>query len=225
MKLSERYLKLFVTLVSDTLDDEYGGLTRNYVMSSEIKPVFPGGKVAGAALTFRGATTWKVPVQPSLEDLRASVGIRALESVSPGDVIVYDTSGCFDVAAWGELISNAAKARGGHGAVVDGAVRDVTRIGWIKPPFQIFARGTTPADSKGRFDTIEYNVPVRCGGVRVEPGDFIFGDSDGVAVIPKNIVEEVLVKSEERMVKEDKVRDALRKGEPIADVTHRYGVG
>ena len=83
----------------------------------------------------------------------------------------------------------------------------------------------TPVDSKGRFDTIEYNVPIRCGGVRVEPGDFIFGDQDGVIVVPQKIVEEVLVKSEERMTKEDKVREALRRGDPIADVTHKYGVG
>jgi 4-hydroxy-4-methyl-2-oxoglutarate aldolase len=225
LELSKRFLKIFVPLVSDVLDDEYGGLKNNFLMSSDIKPLVPDGQIAGVALTFRGATTWKEPSQPSLEELRGNVGIRALEGITSGDVVVYDTGGCTDVAAWGELISNAAAARGGHGAVVDGAVRDVVRMSWIKPSFHVFAKSTTPADSKGRFDTIECNVPVRCGGVRVEPGDFIFGDPDGVVVIPKKIVEEVLVKSEERMAREDKAREALRKGNPLADTIHTYGVG
>jgi 4-hydroxy-4-methyl-2-oxoglutarate aldolase len=97
-------------------------------------------------------------------------------------------------------------------------------LSWIKPRFEVFAKSVTSRDSKGRFEVLEYNVPVKCGGVYVEPGDFVFGDRDGVVIIPKKITGEVLAKAEERMTKEDKVREALRKGEPVADVVHRYGV-
>lgn len=226
LKLVERLKKLYVALVSDTLDIEYDGLDYNkYLMSPDIRPALPEMRVAGIAHTLKGAPTTKREPPLSLEELKKAKWVRALESVKPGNVIVYDTSNCRTAACWGELISNAVVARGAVGAVVDGFVRDINRLLWIKPMFPVFATGFTAADSYGRFDLIDYDITIKCGGVFVRPGDFILGDFDGVIVIPYEIAEDVITKAEERATKEDAVREAFKRGEPIAEVVYRYGVG
>jgi regulator of RNase E activity RraA len=161
LKLVERLSKLYVALVSDTLDLEYGGLDYNkYLMSSDIRPALPDMRIAGIAHTLKGAPTTKREPSMSLEDLRKAKWVLALESIKPGHVIVYDTSNCRTAACWGELISNAARARGAVGAVVDGFVRDINRLLWIKPTFPVFATGFTAADSYGRFELIDYNINI-----------------------------------------------------------------
>lgn len=226
LKLVERLRNLYVALVSDTLDVEYGGLDYNkYLMSPDIRPALPEMRIAGIAHTLKGAPTTKREPPLPLEELKKAKWVRALESVKPGNVIVYDTSNCRTAACWGELISNAVVARGALGAVVDGFVRDINRLLWIKPMFPVFATGFTAADSYGRFDLTDYDITIKCGGVFVRPGDFILGDFDGVIVIPYEIAEDVIAKAEERARKEDAVREAFRRGEPIAEVVYKYGVG
>jgi len=226
LKMVDRLNNLFTSLVSDTVDDEYGALQCNrFLMSPKIRPALPEMKVAGIALTFKGTSTSKVEPLPPLEELRKAVWVQALESVRPGDVIVYDTNGTTNAACFGELMANAVGARGCRGAVVDGYARDLNRLLWLKPLFPLFATGFTAADSKGRFELTDFNISIRCGGIHVRPGDFILGDYDGVIVIPQEIAEDVITKSEERAKKENMVREAFRRREPIADVIDRYKVG
>ena len=113
--------------------------------------------------------------------------IAAIDSILPGEVVVVSTGESRRNAPWGELLSTAAIARGARGAVVDGLVRDVRRIQELG--FPLFAAGMKPVDSKGRGRVVACNVPVRCGGVLVTPGDLVFGDLDGIVTIPAAMVE------------------------------------
>jgi regulator of RNase E activity RraA len=141
-----------------------------------------------------------------------------------GCVVVVATGGNRSAACWGELMSNAARARGAVGAAVDGAIRDVPKILEISPPFQVFASSFTPADSKGRVEFSDKQVEVVCGDVRVRPGDIVFGDFDGVVVIPKEVAEEVVKKAEDKVRRESEFRAAIRRGEDFRKTVERYKV-
>jgi 4-hydroxy-4-methyl-2-oxoglutarate aldolase len=95
----------------------------------------------------------------------------------------------------------------------------------MRPVFPVFATGTIPTSGKGRFGIRDFDVPVWCGGVTVQPGDFVLGDLDGVVVIPQGIAPEVVFKSEERLSTENKVRRAFQKRAPVAEVMGKYKVG
>jgi len=225
LDLVERLSKLFVPIVSDTLDGYQGEQRSNrHLMSPDIRPISPEMKLYGIANTIKAVATTKVEQPLSLEELRKEKIAQAIESVTKGDVIVYTTSGCKSAASLGELLCTAISARGGLGAVTDGYIRDASRILWIKPTFPVFAFGYNPADSSGRMEPTELNVPIWCGGTFVRPGDFILGDLDGVVVIPREIAKEVISKCEKKSESEDQVRDALRRGEPFADVAAKFRV-
>ena len=113
-------------------------------------------------------------------------------------------------------------ARGARGAVIDGLVRDITKIEEIN--FPVFAAGIKPVDSMGRGIVTAYNVPVECGEVIVHPGDFVFGDHDGVIVIPNARVKEVLDLAYEKVTRENHSREELQKGAYLRDVFAKFGV-
>jgi len=223
LALVERLGKLFVPIVSDTLDGYQGEQRMNkYLMSPDIRPIIPEMKLCGIANTIKAVATTKVERPLPLEELRKEKIAQAIESVTKGEVIVYTTSGCRSAASLGELLCTAISARGGLGAVTDGYIRDASRILWIKPAFPVFTSGYCAADSSGRMEPTELNVPIWCGGTFVRPGDFILGDLDGVVVIPQEIAKEVISKCEEKSESEDQVRDALRRGEPFANVAAKF---
>lgn len=223
-KLVARLSRLYVALVSDTVDDDYGGLKdHRYLMTPDVKPLLPDMRVAGIARTFRGAATGKIDETPlPLKELRTQAWVRALEEVEPDEVVVYGTGYCKTVGVLGELMSNAIAARGGRGCVTDGYARDLNRLLWLKPQFPYFATGSTASDAKGRFQFLDYNEPTWCGGVLVKPGDFVLGDFDGVVVFPSDIAEEVITKAEKRMKQEDLVRAAFKRRENLAEVFDKY---
>jgi regulator of RNase E activity RraA len=221
--LTDRLDKLFTTLVADILDDDYDGVSSNvYLMHRDIKPVFPRMKVSGTAKTFCGSSMAAGGLAAPGSNEK---GDAALESIGRGEVVVYGTDRCTTAACWGELMTTAAMARGGRGLVTDGLARDLDRIESMRPVFPVFAAGAIPTSGKGRFGIRDYDVPVWCAGVTVQPGDYILGDLDGVVVIPKVIAPEVISKSEERLRTEDKVRDAFHKRKSIATTMKKYKVG
>ena len=123
---------------------------------------------------------------------------------------------------WGELLSTAARARGARGAVIDGFIRDARQI--LAMGFPVFTTGLSPVDSNGRGDVVAYNVPIECGGVTVNPGDIVFGDADGIVVIPKAVETEVITAAVEKVSGEDRTRDALRDGATLREVYDKYGI-
>jgi 4-hydroxy-4-methyl-2-oxoglutarate aldolase len=123
---------------------------------------------------------------------------------------------------WGELLSTASVARGATGAVIDGYTRDVRQIRDMQ--FPVFSTGMYPVDSAGRSMVIDYDCPVSCGNVIVHPGDIVFGDVDGVVVIPAQAAQEVIRRALEKVEGENITRDELRKGATLREVYDKYGV-
>jgi 4-hydroxy-4-methyl-2-oxoglutarate aldolase len=172
-------------------------------MSASIRPILNQCKMVGPALT--------VKIYPA-DNLMLH---KATEVAKPGDVIVVDAGGYPDMAILGDLLCLVCKTKGIEGIVLDGGVRDIEGIRELG--FPVFAKGVIPVgplkDSPGSI-----NIPIHCGGVSVAPGDLIVGDTDGVAVIPKARIQEVLEKGRAIVEKEQKMRERIRKGELIYDI-------
>jgi 4-hydroxy-4-methyl-2-oxoglutarate aldolase len=204
---------LYTAVVSDALD-ELG--VRQQAMREYLRPVHGRCKFAGWARTISCSDIYHIPADPY------AVEIEAVDSLLPGEVAVVSTGKSTRNAPWGELLSTAARARGAHGAVVDGLVRDVRKIEELE--FPVFASGIKPVDSMGRGIVTAYNVPVECGEVMVHPGDFVFADSDGVVVAPQGIVRQVVALAADKVRRENDSRAELMKGAYLRDVFAKYQV-
>lgn len=205
--------KLYSPVISDVLD-RIG--FRNRAMEAEIRPLFPDAVLVGRALTVLSVDVYHEPKDPYLLE------IESVDSLKPNDVLVASTNKSRRTCFWGELLSTAAKARGASGAVIDGYTRDVKRI--IEMKFPVFAKGVKPVNSYGRSLVINYNVPVECGGVLVDPGEIVFGDIDGVVVIPREVETQVIETALEKVSGEDKTREELKTGAYLRDVFAKYHV-
>lgn len=218
-KISERLKNLYTPAISDTLDEM--GYT-SFSMKHTIKPLIANLKVAGQAITMKAKVYEKYK---EIEmDKWLQVLLDSLEAAEPGKIFVVETGENLDIASWGELMSNTAMHKGVEGAITDGAVRDTQKILEISPSFQIFAASRTPKDSKGRLEFIEFNTEILCAGVRVRPNDFVFGDEDGVVVIPKEIVNEVVTEAENRANKEESLRKSIIEGMDVKEAYKKYRV-
>ena len=204
---------LYTAVVADSLD-ELG--FRDQAMRERLRPLCPDACFAGWARTMACVDVFHV--RPDSYDLE----IEAMDSLLPGEVAVVSTVESKRNAPWGELLSTAARARGARGAVVDGLVRDVRKIGQLG--FPVFAAGIKPVDSKGRGIMTDYNVPVECGGVMVTPGDLVFADYDGVIVIPAAVVDEAVRMATDKVARENHTRAELMEGAYLRDVYAKYGV-
>ncbi len=204
---------LYTAVVSDSLDDlGY----RNQAMRERLRPLFPNACFAGWARTMACVDMFHIPPEPYAMEL------EALDSLLPGEVAVVSTVESLRNAPWGELLSTAARARGARGAVVDGLVRDVRKIEQIG--FPVFAAGIKPVDSKGRGIMTDYNIPIECGGVLVQPGDLIFADYDGVVVVPSAVVTKAIAMATDKVTRENHTRAELQSGAYLRDVYAKYGV-
>jgi regulator of RNase E activity RraA len=185
-------------------------------MREHLRPVHKDCVFAGWARTISCSDIYHIPANPY------DIEIEAVDSLLAGEVAVVGTQKSTRNAPWGELLSTAAKARGARGAVVDGLVRDVSKIEEIH--FPVFAAGIKPVDSMGRGVVTAYNVPVDCGEVIVHPGDFVFGDLDGIIVIPGARVQEVLALAYDKVTRENHSRQELQQGAYLRDVFAKFGV-
>jgi 4-hydroxy-4-methyl-2-oxoglutarate aldolase len=185
---------------------------RTGVMSSAIKPAFKA-KTVGQALT----------VQLSQGDLVDP--LKALEMGQPGDLIVVDAGGDTETSVCGGLMGGLAKNRGIRGMVVDGAGRDIDEledIGWPIWTRAIVPRGTHTMFSS-RKEELSINVPIACGGVTVNPGDFVVADTIGVTVVPLQKAEEILKLAKEQAEREQRTRDWVAKGKTVEDLLAEFG--
>lgn len=211
-ELVNRFKKLYVGAVSDTMD-ELGLRSQSlpyYIMPLQLEMV-----VAGPAFTGQG-----YPITDTSND-DSSSRIRMLESIKPGTVSVWSSAGHFGAAHWGEIMSNAARERGCTGAVIDGGLRDTGFV--LKMGFPVFYRFRCPTSSIGRWAIREWQVPIKIGETTIQPDDFIFGDVDGVVVIPKEVTQEVLVKTETLMERETRMRVDLSQGVTVSEIYRKHG--
>lgn len=212
----ERYLKLYSGAVFDVL--EHLGYPYQ-VLSHEITPLAPGMKLAGPAFTVKGTMTCE------RDETRRYKRLAMIKEMKYPCIEVRDAGTPFRVAIYGELSATTARAHGAVGALVDGGVRDSARL--IEMGFPVFCRYRNPVEAFGRWMMLEYQVPVRLHGeltdsVLVNPGDFIFGDLDGVVVIPKHLVMQVLLECERVVGIEDIARSEFARGDDPVAVFERH---
>jgi len=185
---------------------------RTGVMDSAIKPAFRS-KVTGQAIT----------VQLSKGDLVDP--LRALEMGHPGDVIVVDAGGDQQTSVCGGLMGGLAQNRGIRGMIVDGTGRDTDELEDINWP--IWTRAITPRGTHTMFserkEELSINVPIACGGVVVNPGDFIVADLMGVVVVPQEIAEETVRLAQEQADREEETRKWVAKGKTVEDLLNEFG--
>lgn len=189
-------------LPSSTLH-EAGG--RIGVLPTVIKPVTPGLRICGPAITVHS---------PGGDNLWLH---NAIYVAQPGDVLVVHVSGSYDYGYWGEIMSTAARARGLGGLVIDGCVRDGERLAAIGMP--VFARGLSIRGTGKDQRAIGWvNAPLLFDDVTVHPGDLVVGDGDGVVAIPRARAAAVVEASRQREAKEVDVMQRLRAGERTLEV-------
>jgi regulator of RNase E activity RraA len=207
--------KLYVAVVSDVLDS-LGHF--NQAMSAGIRPLDDSLVLAGYARTGLYQDIYHIAKGENPYELE----IALIDDLAADDVAVFACGASGRIAHWGELLSTASRARGAAGCVTDGLTRDIRAIREMK--FPVFHGGIGPLDSKGRGKASQIDVPVVCAGVRIEPGDIVFGDADGVVVIPAAIEDQVLAGAFEKVSGEDKTRQDLARGVKLREVFERYGV-
>ena len=205
--------QLYTAVLSDALDQ--AGY-REQAMRPDIRPIYPDAVVVGRAVTMQSIDVYE-PEENVYEH-----EIAAVDSLTPGDVMVASTHNSTRTCLWGELLSTASVARGANGAIIDGYTRDVRLI--QKMEFPVFSTGMYPVDSAGRSMVINYNSIINCGGVTVHPGDIIFGDIDGIVVIPKDAAREVIERAVAKVEGENITRDELKNGATLREVYDKYGV-
>jgi 4-hydroxy-4-methyl-2-oxoglutarate aldolase len=209
-ELCARYRGVYVAAVADALDDK--GMWHQ-IIDRRIQPLSLDMRVAGPAFTILGR-----PERSTDRAIRK--GVKAVDALGPHTVAVMDCSGEEITGHWGELLTNGALVRGCTGAVIDGGVRDVAAI--LKLGFPVFSKFRSPADAKGRWNVIDFDCLVRIGGVPVSPGDFIVGDCDGVVVVPRDLVVDVLLEAEEVAKTETEIRQRVRDGASVAALYMEY---
>jgi regulator of RNase E activity RraA len=209
----ERLEALHVAVVSDCLDS-LG--VRDNVLAPHIRPLVRESRVAGFARTVALAEVDAPPEDPR-DNYRLE--LESVGSLAEGDVVV--TSTCHR-SYWGELLATACRYRGARGIVADAYTRDTRRL--IEMGFPTFVAGIQAQDSLGRLDVVDLDVPVECAGVTVHPGDLVLGDQDGVVVVPRALIGEVLDLAEAKVSKESEMRADLSNGTSLADAFSTYGI-
>jgi regulator of RNase E activity RraA len=207
--------RLFVSVISDCLD-QLG--FRNQALPPHIRPLDDESVLLGRARTAAFMEVFHVPEGSNPYELE----IGLVDSLKSGEVPVFACTRPEKIGPWGELLTTAAMARGAAGALMDGCVRDIKAI--RKLGFPVFQGGIAPLDSKGRGKIMAIDVPIECAGVACRSGDLVFGDADGVVIIPQEIETETLHLAFEKVTGEKNTLADLRRGDKLADVFARYGI-
>lgn len=213
--LPEGWEQLYSAVLSDALDAI--GIW-NQAMSPRMRPLDETLKLCGRARTGQYMEVPYVTEGTNPYELEIAI----VDDLKPGDVVVFSCGGSSRIAPWGSLLSTATRARGAAGCVTDGLVRDVVGIRELQLP--VFHGGIGPLDSKGRGQIQAVDVPVICDGVRVEAGDLVFGDADGVVVVPQAVEAQVLKHAFDKINGEHHSINELRAGGFLRDVYAKYGV-
>ena len=204
--------ELYTPVVGDILDQM--GRTRQF-LPQPIQPMKEEMVVVGRAMTVRLAD-----VEGPQEDVFLKL-TEALDQLQPGEV--YIASGCtIRCANWGEIMTATARMRGAVGAVLNGFHRDTPKV--LEQNFPVFSRGRYAQDAAVRCEVAEYRCPIEIEGVRVNPGDLVFGDLDGVLIVPKELEEEVITRALEKVRGEKVVRKEIENGMSATEAFKKYGI-
>lgn len=202
---------LYTPVVGDVLDEL--GCTHQF-LPQPVQPIRPDMKVAGRAMPVLVADVFGPQKRPF------GRLTEALDQIRPGEV--YVATGTYRCASWGEILTAAAKARGGRGAVIDGFHRDTPRV--LEQDWPVFSRGRFAQDAGIRSSVLDYRCPIEIGGVKVRPGDLVFGDLDGVVMVPREVEVEAITRALEKARAEKLVRREIEAGAGATSVFEKYGI-
>lgn len=210
-ELCGRYEKVFTAAVDDALREK---TFLKQTLPTSIMPLEPQMKVAGIAFTVKGGKDL---------DLRNDMAERAemLEALHVDCVVVWDTGADTDSAQWGEVMTMAARRQQCRGAIVDGGVRDTDRV--LSQNFPVFCRYRSPRGMLGRFRITNWQAPIEIGQVEIWPGDVVFGDIDGVVVVPRHMAYDILLRAEEIRDQEGELKKWVRDGLGAKEIVDRGG--
>jgi regulator of RNase E activity RraA len=210
-ELCERFEALFTAAVNDVLREM---TLTHQTLPNNILPLKDEMKVAGPAFTIKGAKS--LLIRDEMEE-RA----RMLDELPANCVVAWDTSGDDESAQWGEVMTMAAIKKGCRGAIVDGGVRDTDRV--LPQRFPLFIKYRSSNGMLGRFRISGWQIPVRIGEVDIFPGDIVFGDIDGVIVVPRAIAYDVLLRAEEIVASEGELKKWVEEGLSTTEIVDRGG--
>ncbi|WXG46925.1 MAG: hypothetical protein WED05_09750 [Candidatus Atabeyarchaeum deiterrae] len=187
--LLEELKKLYVPAICDACDTL--GI-KPMLMDQGIQEVWPGAKTAGIAATLKFAPLERGEVfrEQMVMDI-----LKLADKIVPGHFIVIDSSDVMPAGLLGQVTSSMLIQKGVVGAVVDGAVRDIAQV--VELRFPMWARGRVATSIRGRMKITELQTVVKCGGQTVRPNDMVFGDQNGVVVIPPEHAERIIKKAKE----------------------------
>lgn len=203
---------LYSGLICDVLD-QMG--YRHQFLGCEMNALLPETVVFGKAFTAVATQVYTMPKDP------LTAQCRVLDQMQPGEVLVLTTRGEYNCAILGELMATAIKSKGGTGAILDGMARDLKTVREMQ--FPLVYRGHLPSTSKGRAEVSECQIPIEIDGVTIHPGDYVFGDIDGTAVIPGDLLDQVVERAMETERRENDVRDRLLGGESLTETYMKLG--
>jgi 4-hydroxy-4-methyl-2-oxoglutarate aldolase len=204
--------KLYTPVVGDILDQM--GLFHQF-LDPAISPLLPGMQLVGRAMPVLMMDVYGHQEQP--------FGLlpQALDDLKENEIYIA-TGAFYRSAAFGELMTAAAKSRGALGAVVDGYHRDTPMV--LEQQFPLFSRGAFAQDSGPRMKIADFRLPIEFGSVSIVPGDLVFGDRDGVLIIPRKVEREVLERALEKASTEKIMRRAIEEGMSVHEAFDTYGV-
>ena len=204
--------RLYTPVVGDILDEM--GYYHQF-LPQKIRPLTPSMKLAGKAMTVLMIDVFEPQKKPF------GLLTEALDQLENNEIYIA-TGGSRRCAYWGELLTATARTRGAAGAVVDGWHRDTPQV--LEQNWPVFSCGCYAQDSSVRTRVVDFRCTIEVGQVTIRDGDLIFGDIDGVLVIPGEIADEVLVKALEKAKGEKVVRKAIEGGMSATAAFARYGI-
>ncbi|MCP4164306.1 MAG: RraA family protein [Chloroflexi bacterium] len=213
--------ELFTAVVGDIMDKH--GLLHQF-LPPQIQPLRDHMIVIGRAMPVLEADVYEDVHHNESNPLMAQpfgLMLRALDDLNPGEVYLC-SGGTPRYALWGELMSTRAIKLGAAGAVVDGYSRDTNGI--LRLDFPTFSYGRFAQDQGPRGKVIDFRVSIEMGGVRIRPGDIVFGDVDGVCIVPADAVDDVFSAALEKAQGEQLVRRAIEEGMSASEAFETFGI-
>ena len=207
----EAFKVVEVASVADAIEQLYG--TKNY-MSQDMRPLFKtkfAGRAATVSLTKYENKEGGAPTTPMIE---------AIDAAPAGSVFVMAVEDGLSYGVIGGLMGTTLKVRGVAGAVVDGSARDLPQLNRLQ--FPVFSRGVSPGTTIGHYHAAR-NVAITCGGVKVNPGDIISADEDGVVVIPRDKEAEILKKAQALDFSEHSTYPFIAQTKSLAEAVKKFG--
>ncbi len=204
--------KLYTPVVGDILD---GMGYMHQFLPPYIRPMKDEMKIAGKAMTVLMIDVFG-PQEKPFGRL-----CECLDQIQENEIYIC-TGGTKRCAYWGELLTATAKTRGGNGAVIDGYHRDTPKV--LEQNWPVFSTGCYAQDSSVRTQVVDYRCQIEIGQVTINDGDYIFGDVDGVVIIPKEVAPQVIEEALEKASKEKGLRKAVEGGMPVTKAFEIFGV-